>query len=445
VSEFVLMLNDFGVGFGEKIVLSSVNLEIPDKGIFLLMGPAGTGKSTLLRTIAGINDASPSLRTWGSAIYAGEPLDETELPVLVSQNMKLLLANVLDNVISDLPERRSLSKLQKLDIGKRLLVRSGLIELSEELDASVVDLPLHLQRHLAIARSAAANPKLLLIDEPTTGLEEQYCKSLIEYIKQESERRAVVVVVHNQKHAKLLGGKMALLAGGWIHESKETLEFLSNPESDAGKSFIRTGSCDVPSPSAKPEELSDEAAINYKQPPLCEAARNYVSDAFGPRNFLWLKKGRLAGTPKPGLFTDIYHDLKALKRVGVTVLVTLTESPIEEKETLDEYEIFNLFFPIADMGAPDIGEAKKLCYRVSRLLQKGEVVAMHCKAGLGRTGTMLAAMLIWDGLSALEALESTRRIEPRWVQSDEQVAFLEEFGNSVEADRGSSIKVSSYV
>lgn len=444
MSEFVLVLQDFGVGFGEKIILSSVNLEIPERGVFLLMGPAGTGKSTLLRTLAGINDASPSLRTWGTATYAGVSLSEGELPVLVAQNTKLLLANVLDNVIHDLPERRSLSRIQQIDIGKRLLVRSGLSELADDLEKSVVDLPLHLQRHLAITRSAAANPKLLLIDEPTTGLEEQYCKPLIEYIKQESEHRAVLVVVHNQKHANLLGGKMALLAGGWVHESKETFHFLRQPITEAGKCFVQTGSCDVPSPSAKPEELSDEAIVKYNPPQLCEEAKQYVSDAFGPRNFLWLKKGRLAGTPKPGLLTDIDHDLTALKRVGVTVLVTLTESPME-KEILSEYEISNVFFPIDDMGAPDIEDAKKLCYRISRLLQKGEVVAMHCKAGLGRTGTMLAAMLIWDGSSALEALENTRRIEPRWVQSEDQVAFLEEFANSINSDRGSSKNVSACV
>jgi atypical dual specificity phosphatase len=136
--------------------------------------------------------------------------------------------------------------------------------------------------------------------------------------------------------------------------------------------------------------------------------------------------------------------LKALKRVGVTVLVTLTEMPMETG-VLDEYDIRNVFFPIDDMGAPNIEDAKKLCYRVSRLLQKDEVVAMHCKAGLGRTGTMLAAMLIWDGLPALDALENTRRIEPRWVQSDDQVEFLQEFANSVEQDRGSPNKMSACV
>jgi atypical dual specificity phosphatase len=435
VSENVLDLRGYGVAFGEKIILRSVNLQVPDRDVTVLIGPAGTGKSTLLRTITGLNDANPSLRTWGNALYVGEPLGQGDTPVLVAQNTKLMLANVLENVLHDLPERRSLSKLQQLDVGKRLLVHSGLAELVNDLEKSVVDLPLHLQRHLAIARSVAANPRVLCLDEPTTGLEEQHCQKLIHYITDEAKRRAILVVVHNQNHARSLGGNIALLAGGWIHEVARTEEFLKDPTSEAGKAFVRTGSCDVPSPNADPDELSEEALSKYAPPPLDDMATNYISDAFGPRNFLWLKKGMLAGTPRPGLLTEMEYDMKALKRVGVTVLINLTRTPFDE-EVLREYDIKGIFFPIADMEAPDIEDAKKLCYRISRLVHKGEAVAIHCKAGLGRTGTMLAASLIWEGQSALEALENVRKVEPRWVQSDEQVAFLEQFAETVRRDHG---------
>ncbi|MDD4958907.1 MAG: hypothetical protein PHS51_06125, partial [Gallionella sp.] len=50
-----------------------------------------------------------------------------------------------------------------------------------------------------------------------------------------------------------------------------------------------------------------------------------------------------------------------------------------------------------------------------------------CLAGMGRTGTILAAYLIWEGQSALDALETARSIEPRWVQSQAQVSFLTAF------------------
>jgi len=56
---------------------------------------------------------------------------------------------------------------------------------------------------------------------------------------------------------------------------------------------------------------------------------------------------------------------------------------------------------------------------------------VHCRAGLGRTGTVLAAHLIWEGKGSLSALEYVRRIEPRWVQSEAQVKFLEAFSNKV--------------
>jgi len=438
VSENILELKDFGVGFGEKIILTAVNLQIPVRGVFVLVGPAGTGKSTLLRTLSGFNDANPSLRTWGNAEYAGTKLGEGPLPVLVAQKTRLLLANVMENILNDLPERRSLTYAQQRDVATRLLVRAGLDDLADQLDRSVVELPLYKQRHLALARSAAANPALLFTDEPTTGLEEHEANELIKYIVMESEHRAVLVVVHNQNHARRLGGNIALLAGGWIHEHAETRDFLKNPQTEVGATFVSTGSCDVPSPMAKPEELSEEALEKYNPPPILEEAKNYVSDGFGPRNFLWLKKGRLAGTPKPGILADLDYDMTAIKRVGITTLVNLMEQRFSKK-TLDKYGIKGIHFPIKDMSVPPIEDAKKFCKQMEDLMASGEILALHCKAGLGRTGTMLASILIWEGMTALEALEKVRCIEPRWVQSEEQLEFLTEFAQEINADRNPQI------
>jgi atypical dual specificity phosphatase len=94
-----------------------------------------------------------------------------------------------------------------------------------------------------------------------------------------------------------------------------------------------------------------------------------------------------------------------------------------------EYGIRCIRSPMPDMGAPGIEQAIELCQTLDRLIAEREVVAVHCRAGLGRTGTVLASYLIWEGASALEALDAVRRIEPRWVQSDTQAAFLEEFAH----------------
>jgi len=419
----LLELTGFGIAFGEKVILSSVDLMVADRGVLVVLGPAGTGKSTLLRTLAGCNDANPSLRRWGQARYRGEPLDQTEPPALVAQSARLLMSSVLENLMSQLPERSTLTKPAQRDLASRLLASAHLGALGEQLDAPVRDLPLWQQRQVAILRLCASNPPLLCVDEPTTGLAPEDAAKVLDYLRSEGERRAVMVVLHSQIEARRLGGTTLLLAGGRVQETQSTPDFFTTPQSAAGADFVRSGSCAVPAPDALEEDL-DEAVP--PPPPLPPAARDYVPHSFGPRGFLWLKKGRLAGTPKPGVVHDLGYDLNALKRVGVTVLINLTEAPMTDA-AINDAGIESRWYPVDDMHAPAIDQAIALCADLDACLRADAVVAVHCLAGLGRTGTALAAYLIWEGHDALEALDTVRRIEPRWVQSERQVAFLQAF------------------
>lgn len=424
----ILSLRDFGVAFGDRVVLSAVDLEIDGPGVLALMGPVGTGKSTLLRTLAGINQAVPSFRTWGAAAYAGAPLGSAPPPVLVAQNARLLMSSVLENIVSDLPERSHLTAATKREVGSRLLVEAGLAALLDALDRPAVELPLAVQRHLAIARTAASDPLLLCADEPTAGLEWRDSLPLLHFLRDQGARRAVIVVSHNQQDALELGGRTALLAGGSVQSCAPARNFFEAPASPVAADFVRTGSCCLPSPGARPEDLDE--AMRPLLPVLPEAATRYVRESLGPRGFLWLKKGLLAGTPRPGIVQELDYDLEALQRVGVTTLVSLTTQPVDPA-ALARFGIQGLWMPIPDMHAPGIEEAEQMCRRVAGLLADGHVVAYHCRAGHGRTGTLLAAHLIMEGQSALQALESVRRIEPRWVQSDEQTRFLERFSESL--------------
>lgn len=426
IPDALLELSGFGVAYGKKIVLGDISMSVPEQGVVILLGPSGTGKSTLLRSLAGLGAASPSFRTWGSAFYRGSVLGDLERPVLVAQSAKLLMSSVLENVVVNLPERNQLTLTMQRDLARRLLQRAGLPELCDKLDEPVVSLPLALQRHVSILRQVVVNPRLLCIDEPTTGLSEAESVRLLEYIRKESTRRALLVVLHNQQHARLLGGSAILLAGGCVQEQQTIPQIFDAPLSVAAKEFARNGTCTVASPGTPPEYL-DESIPPPK--PLPKAAMSYAGTAAGPRGFLWLKLKRLAGTPLPGVYFDMEYDLSALKRVGVTALVTLTESNLDQAR-LASFGLMNIWEPIPDMGAPSIEQGIRICRKIEQLMDQNEVVAVHCKAGLGRTGTILAAHLIWAGQGALDALESVRSIEPRWVQSQTQIEFLEAFEKS---------------
>jgi atypical dual specificity phosphatase len=419
----VLQLRNYGAAFGDRVILNQVNLDIAERGVMVLLGPGGTGKSTLLRSMAGLNEANPSFRTWGEAVYCADLLADDNRPALVSQSAKLMMATVLENLVHNLPERHTLDLGQQRELAVRLLEMGRLEELKDALNENVMALGLAQQRHLAILRLAAASPRLLCLDEPTTGISAAEAGSLLEYIKQESERRAILVVLHNLTQARDLQGDIALLAGGLIQEIQPSDAFINQPKSAAARQWVTSGSCNVPSPGARAEDLAEDVAL---PPPLPPVAKLAPSESFGPRGFLWLKRGQLAGTPLPGVFHDIEYDMQMLKKVGVTTLVSLTTRPVDSK-VLEKFSVQGIWEAIRDMGAPDMEQAERLCRRIHAQIQAGEVVAVHCRAGLGRTGTVLAACLIWEGCDALQALETVRGVEPRWVQSEEQVEFLQAF------------------
>lgn len=427
----VLALSEFGVAFGERVVLSSVSLTVPARGVTTLLGPGGSGKSTLLRTLAGFNAANPSMRVWGEARYRNQPLADGDLPALVAQSARLLLASVFENVVHGLPNRSQLTPGEQRSLVWELLNQSGLGKLAQQLDLPVMGLPLATQRHLAILRSAASNPPLLCIDEPTTGLDDDESRPLLEYIRRESGSRAILIVLHNQAQARALGGRAALLAGGVIQEASSVPHFFEQPQSRAARQFVNYGSCSAPAPDADPDELD---ADSEPPRPLPEPARRPAPYGSGPRGFLWLKRGRLAGTPRPGIVAELEHDLAALQRAGISALISLTERPLDSAP-LAACGIRHVASPIPDMCAPTLAQATELCQTIEEFNAAGHAVAVHCRAGLGRTGTILACYLIWEGMDALDALEAARRIQPNWVQSTEQASFLEEFARHLATNR----------
>jgi atypical dual specificity phosphatase len=141
--------------------------------------------------------------------------------------------------------------------------------------------------------------------------------------------------------------------------------------------------------------------------------------------FTWMLPDLLAGMACPGYFTALEADLDHLAREGVRHIVTLTEFPLEVPPN-SAFTLHHL--PVGDMGAPGLEQVERFCRLVDEAEQGGGAVAVHCLAGIGRTGTFLASYMMWrEGLSARQALTRVRGRRKEYVQSVEQEAFLDDW------------------
>jgi len=432
-AEPVLSLDKVGAGFGERVVLVDIDLEMPPTGMTVIMGPSSVGKSTLLRLICGVAQQSANLKWWGEMRYRGLLAGEYGWPSLVGQDARLLVATVRENLLGSLPRRSEKTPIEQNQMLGGLLGELGAADLLERLDEAVIELDLVDQRRIAILRQVLSDPAVLCADEPCTGLDENDVNPLMDLLRRCARERAVLLASHHQASTRSHADRVVLLASGRIQEDAPSGEFFNQPRSDAAREFIDRGTCDSVSPDATPEMLDESIA---PPPPLPETARTAMSAWAGPRGFVWLEKGRLAGTPKPGAVGELEHDLAALKRVGITRLVTLLEKPLGHEDDLRRFGLRAWHSPIDDMAAPDIRQAIEICNRIDIWLEANHGVAVHCLAGHGRTGTLLAAYRIWRGSTAIDAIEEVRRCERRWIQSRVQIEFLEAFERFMNCDDG---------
>ncbi|WP_047552732.1 phosphatase domain-containing putative toxin [Methylotenera sp. G11] len=430
----LLRLEGFGVTFGSNAVLSDISLSVPDKGMVVLTGPKGTERAILLRTLAGFGARSVPHQMLGSAIYRGAALGDKGHVALVAQNAQLMMASVLENVIVNLPERNRLTQPLQRELAQKLLKEAGLQDLCDRLDQPMASLPFASQRHLSVLREIVADPPLLCIDEPIAGMADPDAGRLIAYLRDQATHRALLVAVHSQAHVRQLGGNAVLVVHGRMLELQPVPQIFDSPCSPAAIEFAQTGKC---SAAAYEASLNTQHADHGLQPmPLSDAAVQVHAEKVEQNSqvrlgrFMWLKRGMLAATPVPGRHGSVAGDLEALRQHGITTLITLSETGIDDA-ALQAAGLKNIWEPVPDMEAPSIIQGVRICKEIESLLKQGDVVAIQSDAGLGRTGTLLVAHLLWKGIRLNDALEYVRRVEPRWVQTQAQLDFLGEFAQRV--------------
>jgi atypical dual specificity phosphatase len=141
--------------------------------------------------------------------------------------------------------------------------------------------------------------------------------------------------------------------------------------------------------------------------------------------FYWVIDNVLAGCSRPGAGrdADIDRDLAALRGHGIGALLTLTESSLPGG-ALERHGIEGLHLPVDDFHAPTTTQMLAALAFLDDARVAGTPVAVHCLAGQGRTGTVLAAYLIRGGLSSEQAIAEVRAICPGAIESSPQTTAL---------------------
>lgn len=140
-----------------------------------------------------------------------------------------------------------------------------------------------------------------------------------------------------------------------------------------------------------------------------------------PNGFTWIEKPRLAALARPDR-----EDLRWLRGQGVDMLVSLTEEPPPRRD-VDEAGLLLYHVPVEDMTAPSEAALRRAVQAILKARKQGLGVAVHCEAGLGRTGTLLACWFVQQGLPAAEAIRKIRRLRPGSIETAEQEDAVRQF------------------
>ncbi len=139
-----------------------------------------------------------------------------------------------------------------------------------------------------------------------------------------------------------------------------------------------------------------------------------LSDGSGlPRNFDWLEQPKLAGCARP----ETEAELKAVKNQGVKAIVSLTGTPLRP-EVVKRLGFDYLHAHIS--GAPSTDQLDEIVRFIVQKIAQSKPVLVHCGEGKGRTGTVLAAYLVYQGLGADEAIKRVREKRPGSIENSEQ-------------------------
>ena len=231
-----LELRGIAKTFGDHVALHGIDLQVDGADILALLGPSGCGKTTLLRIIAGLETPDAGQISFDGRDMTGVPAHRRRFGLMFQDYALFPHLNVRDNIAYGL-------KLQRLDgreIRRRVDDLLDLVSLGGFGERSVAELSGGERQRVALARSLAPSPRLLMLDEPLAALDRALRDHLGLEIRNILKKVGVpaILVTHDQSEAFAMADRVAVLDGGRILQVDTPSALYANPADETVARFI---------------------------------------------------------------------------------------------------------------------------------------------------------------------------------------------------------------
>ncbi|MFT0623550.1 amino acid ABC transporter ATP-binding protein [Ectopseudomonas guguanensis] len=226
--------------YGDNHVLKGIDLKVEEGEVVAIIGRSGSGKSTFLRTLNGLESIND-----GVIEVDGEYIDAARADLrslrqkvgMVFQQFNLFPhLTVGENVMLAPQVVKKTPRAEAEQIARQMLERVGL---AEKFDAYPERLSGGQQQRVAIARALAMSPKVLLCDEITSALDPELVNEVLAVVKQlASEGMTLIMVTHEMRFAREVGDKLVFMHQGKVHEIGDPKALFAAPQTEELRNFI---------------------------------------------------------------------------------------------------------------------------------------------------------------------------------------------------------------